>query len=97
VGQKAVIFAVVNCLKASAESGCQSCTLIWNALSLFRTSWSEQDLQDAVELQVCPGQPLLVLFRPRYGLGMYLDLCTSAGKVRGFLALLCNLMSFLVS
>jgi hypothetical protein len=81
-GQKAVIFVVAKHLKASAETGCQSCTLICDALSLFRKSWSEQGQEDAIELQVSPGQPLLVLFRPRNGLGIYLDIYANAGKFR---------------
>lgn len=83
VAQKAVIFAVAKDLKESAEGGCRSCTLVWDALSLFRTSWSLQDLEDAIELQVCFSQPLLLLFRPRHGLSVYLDIYTEVGKFHG--------------
>jgi hypothetical protein len=81
IGQKAVIFAVARHLKLSAETGCQSCLLVWNALSLFREAWDEQDLEDAIELQVSSGQPLLVLFRPRKSTGVYLDIYTDAGNI----------------
>lgn len=83
-GQKSVIFAVAKQLKSSAEIGCQSCKLVWNALSLFRETWLDQDLQDAIELQMSAGQPLLVLFRPRLGKGVYLDMYTDDGKIRRF-------------
>jgi hypothetical protein len=83
VGQKTVVFAVAKDLKTYAEAGCPSCVLIWNALWLFRKSWSEQDLEDAIELQVSSSLPLLVLFRPRNGLGVYLDIYIDAGKIRG--------------
>jgi hypothetical protein len=82
-GQKAVIFVTAKYLKASAETGCQSCTLVCDALSLFRKSWSEQSREDAVELQISSSQPLLVLFRPRNGLGIYLDIYSNAGKFYG--------------
>lgn len=81
IGQKSVIFAVAKRLKFSAEAGCQSCLLICNALSLFREPWDEQDLEDAVELQVSSGQPLLVLFRPRNRTGVYLDIYTDPGEI----------------
>lgn len=85
IGQKAVIFAVAKNLKLSAEAGCQSCLLVWNALSLFREAWDEQDLEDAIELQVSSGQPLLVLFRPRKSTGVYLDIYTDTGEIHAFL------------
>ena len=43
-GQKTVIFVAAKHLKASAETGC---TLIGDALSMFRKSWSEQGQEDA--------------------------------------------------
>jgi hypothetical protein len=71
-------------LKLSAEAGCQSCLLIWNALSLFREPWGEQDLKDAIKLQVSSAEPLLVLFRPRKGIGLQLDIYTNAGETHLF-------------
>jgi hypothetical protein len=73
VGHKTIIFAAAKDLKVSAESGCQSCMLIWNAL-LFRKSSSQQALEDDVELQVVSGQPLLTLFRPRNGQYIYISI-----------------------
>lgn len=59
-GQRAVMFVDLKDLKTSAArpEPCPECSLIWTAVSLFKTSWEHTNFNHSVELYICPGKPL---------------------------------------
>jgi hypothetical protein len=69
-------------LKQSVElSGCQSCTLLWDALRTNVTPIGEAELQEQILVSWTPGKPLGVIFCPEpYDDAVSLELFARDGR-----------------
>lgn len=65
------LFISVTDLKTSiATTSCDECSLIWDALACYKTTWEDEDLNQYIELKVAVGKQCQIFWRKG---GIYLE------------------------